>query len=183
MRDFPRNLSRPQLPTSPPRLPPHFAGCHRRQLVLQIFLHDRRPIGWMVVPPCRARMLERLQQNLAISVPTLSQIALEAAFDGRPELQEVRHGYEAQNGASCSNDILPRRRARHVSAPYCAFYLYALDASRFSNELEEAGVAAMGVSTSTWCTARTSCACAAPGPSSGSVISGCARALFERGGR
>ncbi len=32
-------------------------------------------IGWMVVPPTLVRAVERLQQNLAISVPTLSQIA------------------------------------------------------------------------------------------------------------
>ena len=32
-------------------------------------------IGWMVVPPHLVRPIERLQQNLAISVPTLSQIA------------------------------------------------------------------------------------------------------------
>ena len=36
----------------------------------------------MVVPPSLLRAVERLQQNLAISVPTLSQIAAEAAFDG-----------------------------------------------------------------------------------------------------
>ena len=51
-------------------------------------------IGWMVVPPPLVRAVERLQQNLAISVPTLAQIAAEAAFDGRAELEEVRHGYE-----------------------------------------------------------------------------------------
>ena len=51
-------------------------------------------IGWMVVPPPLARAIERLQQNLAISVPTLSQIAAEAAFDGRAELENVRRGYE-----------------------------------------------------------------------------------------
>jgi aspartate/methionine/tyrosine aminotransferase len=39
-------------------------------------------VGWMVVPEPLARPIERLQQNLAISVPTLSQIAAEAAFDG-----------------------------------------------------------------------------------------------------
>ena len=40
-------------------------------------------VGWMVVPEPLARPIERLQQNLAISVPTLSQVAAEAAFDGR----------------------------------------------------------------------------------------------------
>src|SRR5437660_4869926 len=51
-------------------------------------------VGWMVVPPSLLRAVERLQQNLAISVPTLSQIAAEAAFEGRPELETVRRGYE-----------------------------------------------------------------------------------------
>jgi aspartate/methionine/tyrosine aminotransferase len=40
-------------------------------------------IGWMVAPASLVRPIERLQQNLAISVPTLSQVAAEAAFDGR----------------------------------------------------------------------------------------------------
>src|SRR6202162_3264449 len=51
-------------------------------------------VGWMVVPSSLVRAVERLQGNLAISVPTLSQIAAEAAFEGRPELEEVKHGYE-----------------------------------------------------------------------------------------
>src|SRR6266571_4315540 len=40
-------------------------------------------VGWMVVPEPLVRPVERLQQNLAISVPTLSQVAAEAAFEGR----------------------------------------------------------------------------------------------------
>ncbi len=51
-------------------------------------------VGWMVVPPALVRTVERLQQNLSISVPTLSQIAAEAAFDGREEMDAVKHGYE-----------------------------------------------------------------------------------------
>src|SRR6202042_2189155 len=42
-------------------------------------------VGWMVVPEPLVRPIERLQQNLAISVPTLSQIAAEAAFEAQPE--------------------------------------------------------------------------------------------------
>jgi aspartate/methionine/tyrosine aminotransferase len=45
-------------------------------------------IGWMIVPPELVRPVERLQQNLYISVPTLSQIAAEAAFEGRAEMEE-----------------------------------------------------------------------------------------------
>src|SRR5437016_10459427 len=42
-------------------------------------------VGWMVVPEPLVRPIERLQQNLSISVPTLSQIAAEAAFEGAAE--------------------------------------------------------------------------------------------------
>src|SRR6202050_2065981 len=50
-------------------------------------------VGWMVVPEPLLRPIERLQQNLSISVATLSQIAAEAAFDGKPEMEEVKRGY------------------------------------------------------------------------------------------
>src|SRR5262245_54100125 len=49
-------------------------------------------VGWMVVPDVLVRPIERLQQNLSISVPTLSQIAAEAAFDGREEMEAIKHG-------------------------------------------------------------------------------------------
>ena len=52
-------------------------------------------IGWMVAPEPLVRAIERLQGNLAISVPTLSQIAAEAGFDGRDEMDAVKHTYEA----------------------------------------------------------------------------------------
>src|SRR6201999_870182 len=50
-------------------------------------------VGWMVVPAPLVRPIERLQQNLAISVPTLSQIAAEAAFDGAEEMEAIKRGY------------------------------------------------------------------------------------------
>ena len=104
-------------------------------------------IGWMVAPPSLLRAIERLQQNLAISVPTLSQIAAEAAFEGRPELEAVRDGYEA-NRRILLDGLPPAGLDRFLPADG-AFYLYA-DISRFSNDslafatrmLEEAGVAA-----------------------------------------
>jgi len=103
-------------------------------------------IGWMVVPPALVRAVERLQQNLAISVPTLSQIAAEAAFDGRAELEEVKHGY--QDNRRILLDGLPRAGIDSFLPADGAFYLYA-DVSRFSTDsfafasrlLEEAGVA------------------------------------------
>ena len=51
-------------------------------------------VGWMVVPDSLVRAVERLQGNLAISVPTLSQVAAQAAFDGKAEMEAVKHGYE-----------------------------------------------------------------------------------------
>ena len=103
-------------------------------------------IGWMVVPPTLVRAVERLQQNLVISVPTLSQIAAQAAFDGRAELEEVKHGY--QENRRILVEGLPRAGLDSFLPADGAFYLYA-DVSRFSTDsfafasrmLEEAGVA------------------------------------------
>lgn len=104
-------------------------------------------IGWMVVPPSLLRTVERLQQNLAISVPTLSQIAAQAAFDGREELENIKHGYEENRRILL--DGLPRAGLDSFLPVDGAFYLYA-DTSRFSDDsfefakrmLEQAGVAA-----------------------------------------
>ena len=103
-------------------------------------------IGWMVVPPPLVRAIERLQQNLAISVPTLSQIAAEAALDGRAELEQVRQGYVENRRILLEG--LPRVGLDSFLPADGAFYLYA-DVSRFSTDsfvfakrmLEEAGVA------------------------------------------
>ena len=104
-------------------------------------------IGWMVVPEVLVRPIERLQQNLAISVPTLSQIAAQAAFDGRAEMEEVKHGYEANRRILVNG--LPAAGLDRFLPVDGAFYLYA-DVSRFTQDsldfarrmLEQAGVAA-----------------------------------------
>src|SRR5215467_13923301 len=104
-------------------------------------------IGWMVVPEALIRPVERLHQNLAISVPTLSQMAAEAAFDGRDEMEMVKHGYEVNRRLLMEG--LPRAGFKHFLPVDGAFYLYA-DVSRFCSDsfdfarrmLEEAGVAA-----------------------------------------
>lgn len=103
-------------------------------------------IGWLVVPQTLVRAVERLQQNLAISVPTLSQIAAEAAFDGRDELEDLKRGY--QENRRILLDGLPKAGLESFLPVDGAFYLYA-DVSRFSSDsfafasrtLEEAGVA------------------------------------------
>ncbi len=67
-------------------------------------------IGWMVVPDSLVRTIDRLQGNLAISVPTLAQVAAEAAFDGRAEMETVKHGYEENRRILVEG--LPTGRAR-----------------------------------------------------------------------
>jgi aspartate/methionine/tyrosine aminotransferase len=104
-------------------------------------------VGWMIVPAPLVRTIERLQQNLAISVPTLSQIAAQAAFDGREEMEAVKHGYEENRRILMQG--LPQAGLDKFLPVDGAFYLYA-DVSRFTDDsfdfakrmLEEAGVAA-----------------------------------------
>jgi aspartate/methionine/tyrosine aminotransferase len=104
-------------------------------------------VGWMVVPKPLARPIERLQQNLAISVPTLSQVAAEAAFEGAAEMEAVKHGY--QENRRILIEGLPRAGLTKFLPADGAFYLYA-DVSEFTADsfefarrmLEQAHVAA-----------------------------------------
>jgi len=104
-------------------------------------------IGWMVVPDALVRPIERLQQNLAISVPTLSQIAAEAAFDGAAEMEAIKHGY--QENRRILIEGLPKAGLTKFLPADGAFYLYA-DVSDFTSDsfefakrmLEETHVAA-----------------------------------------
>jgi aspartate/methionine/tyrosine aminotransferase len=104
-------------------------------------------IGWMVVPEPLVRPIDRLQGNLAISVPTLAQVAAQAAFDGGAEMEAVKHGYEENRRILL--DGLPKAGLDQILPVDGAFYLYA-DVSRFSSDsldfakrmLEETHVAA-----------------------------------------
>jgi aspartate/methionine/tyrosine aminotransferase len=104
-------------------------------------------VGWMVVPEALVRSVETLQQNLAISVPTLSQIAAEAAFEGCAEMDVIKHGYQDNRRALIEG--LPKAGLDQFLPADGAFYLYA-DVSKFTNDsfdfarrmLEEAHVAA-----------------------------------------
>jgi aspartate/methionine/tyrosine aminotransferase len=104
-------------------------------------------VGWMVVPDSLVRAVERLQGNLAISVPTLAQVAAEAAFDGRAEMEAVKHGYEENR--RILTEGLPKAGLDKFLPVDGAFYLYA-DISKFSGDsldfakrmLNEAHVAA-----------------------------------------
>ena len=104
-------------------------------------------VGWMVLPEPLVRTVDRLHGNLAISVPTLAQIAAEAAFDGREEMEAVKHGYEENR--RILTEGLPRAGLDQFLPVDGAFYLYA-NIARFSDDsldfakrmLNEAGVAA-----------------------------------------
>jgi len=104
-------------------------------------------IGWMVVPESLVRTIERLQGNLAISVPTLAQIAGEAAFDGRDEMEAVKRCYEKNRLILMQG--LPTIGLDKFLPVDGAFYIYA-DISHFSDDsldfakrmLNEAHVAA-----------------------------------------
>jgi aspartate/methionine/tyrosine aminotransferase len=104
-------------------------------------------VGWMVVPQSLVRSIERLQGNLAISVPTLAQFAAQAAFDGREEMETVKHSYEENR--RILTEGLPKTGMDKFLPVDGAFYLYA-NVARFSDDsldfakrmLNEAGVAA-----------------------------------------
>ncbi len=103
-------------------------------------------VGWVLLPEELVRPVERLQGNLAISVPTLSQIAAEAAFEATDELETVKHTYEANRRVLI--DGLPKAGLDRFLPVDGGFYLYA-DVSRFCDDsfafakrmLEEAHVA------------------------------------------
>ena len=103
-------------------------------------------IGWLVLPERLTRPLERLAQNLFISPPYLSQVAAQASFDCRPELERVREGY-AENRALLL-EALPRMGLPDLLPVDGAFYVYG-DVTRLTNDsvafcrraLTEAGVA------------------------------------------
>lgn len=104
-------------------------------------------VGWLVAPEQLVRPIERLQQNLSISVPTLSQIAAEAAFDGSEAMEVVKRGYQVNREILIEG--LPQAGIDTFLPADGAFYLYA-DVSRFTHDsldftkvmLEEARVAA-----------------------------------------
>jgi aspartate/methionine/tyrosine aminotransferase len=103
-------------------------------------------VGWLVVPQELVRPIERLTQNFFISVPTLSQHAAVAAFDGRDELDGHVRRYKANRDLLMAG--LPAAGLDRLTPAQGAFYLYA-DVSHLTNDsrdfckrmLAEAGVA------------------------------------------
>lgn len=105
-------------------------------------------LGWCVVPEAAVSALERLAQNLFISMSTMGQFAALAAFE--PETRKILE-QRRQIFADRQAFLLPALRNLGFEiplAPVGALYLYA-DASRFTSDshqfcmkmLEEHGVA------------------------------------------
>jgi len=90
-------------------------------------------IGWMVVPEQMVRTIERLAQNLFISVPTLSQIAAIKAFDATAELEANFAVYKANREVLMAG--LPDAGFRNLAPSDGAFYIYA-DVSDLTNDSE-----------------------------------------------
>jgi aspartate/methionine/tyrosine aminotransferase len=104
-------------------------------------------VGWMVLPGSLVRPIERLQQNLSISVPTLSQLAAQAAFEGTEEMEAIKRGYVENRNILIEG--FPKAGLSRFLPADGAFYLYA-DVSDFTSDsfdfakemLEKAHVAA-----------------------------------------
>jgi aspartate/methionine/tyrosine aminotransferase len=80
-------------------------------------------IGWLVAPPERFRAIERLQQNLFICAPHISQVAALAAFDGTAELDAHVRRYAAQRAVLLEG--LAAAGIERIAAADGAFYVYA----------------------------------------------------------
>lgn len=80
-------------------------------------------LGWLIVPSALLQQIERLQQNLFISPPGLSQHAAVAAFDAHDELQRNVQRYAA-NRSILLNE-LPAAGYGKLVATDGAFYVYA----------------------------------------------------------
>jgi aspartate/methionine/tyrosine aminotransferase len=91
-------------------------------------------LGWMVLPEDLLRPVERLAQNLFISPPTLPQIAAQAVFDCKDELDGNVRRY-AENRRVLLEQ-LPRAGFDSLAPADGAFYIYA-DVSRLTNDSQE----------------------------------------------
>lgn len=103
-------------------------------------------VGWMVVPERLVRTIERLQQNLFIAPPAISQMAALGAFDAFDELEANKRVYAANRALLLAE--LPKAGLSRIVPADGAFYLYC-DVSAFTDDslafaqamLDETGVA------------------------------------------
>jgi aspartate/methionine/tyrosine aminotransferase len=91
-------------------------------------------LGWMILPEDLLRPVERLAQNLFISPPTLPQLAAQAVFDCKEELDGNVRRYGENRRILLEN--LPRAGFDNLAPADGAFYIYA-DVSRLTNDSQE----------------------------------------------
>lgn len=80
-------------------------------------------VGWLVLPGSLCRAAERIGQSLYISAPEVSQVAAEAAFDAKDELEGVRRIYEVNRRLMIER--LPNMGFSGIAPIDGAFYAYA----------------------------------------------------------
>ncbi len=88
-------------------------------------------LGWMVVPDHLSSVVERIQQNLYICAPHISQVAGLAAFDCGDELDS--HVVRYREHRDLLIDGLASAGITALARPDGAFYLYA-DVSDLTND-------------------------------------------------
>ena len=88
-------------------------------------------IGWMVLPRTLIRPVERVQQSLYISAPTISQIAAIQAFAAQAELDAVKERYRRTRQLLLQR--LPQLGFRIAAPLDGAFYAYC-DVSNHTND-------------------------------------------------
>lgn len=90
-------------------------------------------VGWLIAPESLMRSVERLAQNLYISVPAVSQYAAIAAFDAVEELEGHKAVYASNRQLLLEE--LPKAGFDRIAPADGAFYLY-VDVSRFTEDSE-----------------------------------------------
>ena len=88
----------------------------------------------MVVPDALLSRVNRLQQNLFISAPEISQFAAIAAFDGLDELEQTKAGYAHNRDMFLKR--LPALGFKEIQPIDGAFYAYCDASDITSNTLE-----------------------------------------------
>ena len=114
-------------------------GDHDRLIVMnsfsKYFSMTGWRIGWMIVPPKMVRPVERLQQNLFISAPTLSQYAACAALTPAAQDELQKHLELYQHNRDKLFTCLKNNGVTNIAPADGAFYLYA-DLHSLSPSLE-----------------------------------------------
>ena len=88
-------------------------------------------VGWLVMPENMMRALERLQGNMTICTPAVSQVAALGALQATEELDALKAGY--RRNRDLLQAALRAGGVDRISSPDGAFYLYA-DVSHLTDD-------------------------------------------------